>query len=73
MKNLWMILPYWLFVYVMYRGMCVSVYESFGRALEAMGGPIEDGVESPKLNLKELVLRHMIFLVVAALLWKQFC
>jgi hypothetical protein len=73
MKNLWMILPCWFLVYVMYRGMCVTVYDFCGSALETMGGPIEDRVEPPKINWRELLLKNMIFLVVAALLWKQFC
>jgi hypothetical protein len=72
MRNLWMILPCWFFVYVMYRGTCVTIYEFFGWVLETFGGTVEDGVELPKLNWRELVLRHMVFLVVAALLWKQF-
>jgi hypothetical protein len=67
-----MILPYWLFVYVVFRGLCVTVYEFCGWALEAMGGTIEDGVEPPKINWRELLLKNMIFLVVAALLWKAF-
>jgi hypothetical protein len=68
-----LIFPYWMLVYVLYRGMCVSIYEFFGRALETMGGPIEDGVQPPKLNWRESLLKNMVFLVVAALLWKRFC
>ena len=73
MRNPWMILPCWFFVYVMYRGMCVTIYEFFGRALEAMGGLIEDGVEPPKINWRESLLKNLAFLVIAAFLWKQFC
>jgi hypothetical protein len=48
-----MILPCWFFVYVMYRGTCVTIYEFFGWVLETFGGTVEDGVELPKLNWRE--------------------
>jgi hypothetical protein len=47
MRNPWMILPCWFFVYVMYRGKCVTIYEFFGWVLETFGGTVEDGVELP--------------------------
>jgi hypothetical protein len=54
MKNPWLNLPCWLFVYVMFRGMCTTVYEFCGRALEAMRGPIEDGGRTAENQLERI-------------------